>query len=69
MNLNWMTSYKNTSFESLRKDGMQCINGFEFHRELTTKNRIIINLINLYDGNVNKVFEMTPVTFIIDMNS
>lgn len=69
VNLNWMTSYKNISFESLKKEGMQCVNGFEFHKEITTKNRIIVNLLNFYNGNISKVFDITPVTFLVDINS
>ena len=69
VNFSWMTSYKQIGYEALKKDGMQCMNGFEFHRELTTKNRIIVNLINFYNGNLERVFEITPVTFIIDINS
>ncbi len=44
------------------------VNQFEFHREITTKHRLIKNLINYFNNDLQKVFEITPITFVIDIN-
>lgn len=69
VNFSWLTTFKSMNFESLKIEHNQCVNGFEFHKELTTKNRVIVNLTNAFKGNLSKVFDLTPVTFIIDLNS
>lgn len=46
----------------------QVVNHFEFHREITTKNGLIRNLSNYCELNKINLCELTPTTFIFDMD-
>jgi len=56
--------FENLSSESINK---QIVNCFENHSELTTKNRLIKNLVN--NSEISNVFDITPLTFIIEIKS
>ena len=44
------------------------VNHFEFHREITTKSHLLTNLTQFCDKNGLNVFNLTPPTFLINLN-
>lgn len=51
----------------MHRDKQHLVNSFEFHREITTKHRLIKNLLTHFQNDPRKVFDITPVTFILDL--
>lgn len=68
-NFIWQTSSNGIIFENLSSESInkQTVNTFENHFELTTKNRLIKNLLN--NSEISNVFDITPLTFIIELKS
>jgi len=68
-NLIWQPGSYGIIFENLCNESIhkQMVNCYENHYELTTKNRLIKNLLN--NSEMNNVFDITPLTFIIELKS
>lgn len=45
----------------------QCLNHFEGHKEITTKNQLIKNLKIYAETNKINLFDITPITFYLDL--
>lgn len=70
-NLKWQETYFNFKYERLNggvSGVKQCVNHFEGHKEITTKNLLIKNLKLYCETNKINMFSITPVTFVIDLD-
>jgi hypothetical protein len=69
-NFKWQQTNKGVRFERLipNPNYTQVFNHFEFHREISTKNCLIKNLSNYCEMNKITIFDMTPTTFVFDMD-
>lgn len=66
-NFKWQPISRGIKFDMLSTNGQrQIVNHFENHPEITTKDKLFMNLRE-YDE--NKVFEHVPLTFLIESNS
>ncbi len=56
-------------FEKLNYNGnlRRLVNHFEFHRELTNKSLLIKNLTTFCEEHKLNIFDITPLTFILDI--
>ena len=68
LNLLWQATSKGIIFDRFQanKTPKQVVNHFEFHREISTKIGLIKNLQLYCEFNQIQVFDLTPVTFVID---
>jgi hypothetical protein len=46
----------------------QIVNHFEFHKELTTKNRLLETMKSYFEGQKRNVFEYMPLSFYVEVN-
>lgn len=70
-NLKWQETYFSFKYERLNggiSGVKQCVNHFEGHKEITTKNLLIKNLKIYCETNKINMFSITPVTFVIDLD-
>ena len=63
-----MCSNYNFKYERLSKHVKQCVNFFEGHKEITTKSGLIKNLKTYCETHKINLFDITPVTFNLDLN-
>ena len=66
-NFKWQPISRGIKFDMLSTNGQrQIVNHFENHSEITTKDKLFMNLRE-YD--VDRVFQYVPLTFLIESNS
>ena len=70
MSLIWQPTSKGIIFDRLQanKTPKQVVNHFEFHKEISTKIGLVKNLQLYCELNKISLFDLTPVTFIIDLD-
>ncbi|KRX02454.1 hypothetical protein PPERSA_10071 [Pseudocohnilembus persalinus] len=74
-NFKWVCSSQNIKFDKLQSKNQknkitglkQMVNHFEGHREITTKSGLIKNFRFFCEANKINIFDITPVTFILDL--
>lgn len=63
----WTPYSSNIRFDFLGKHGEKnLVNHFEFHGSITQKDQLFLNLQKACDNSHRDVFEILPVTFVID---
>ena len=69
-NFKWLQNNKTYNYEKLTNNNgvKQLVNHFEFHKEISSKAGLIKNLSFYCEQNKMNMFEMTPITFILDLN-
>lgn len=66
--LKWTQNSFGFKFHQLGKECL-CFNHFEFHRELTNKQRLVWNMVAFCESNKLNAFNYLPTTFIIDLTT
>lgn len=66
--LKWTQNSFGFKYHQLGKDCLS-FNHFEFHREITNKQRLVWNMINFCESNKLNAFNYIPTTFIIDLTT
>ena len=69
-NFKWHQNNKNYQYEKLclNSNMKQIVNHFEFHKEISSKAGLIKNLAFYCEQNKMNLFDITPITFILDLN-
>ncbi|EGR34832.1 hypothetical protein IMG5_000600 [Ichthyophthirius multifiliis] len=70
VNLKWQQSSRGYQYNRLvlNNNYKQLVNHFEFHQEITEKHNLIKNLTSYCQQQGLNVFDITPITFILDAN-
>lgn len=69
-NFKWLQNNKTYNYEKLTSGSglRQLVNHFEFHKEISSKAGLIKNLSFYCEQNKMNLFDITPITFVLDMN-
>lgn len=69
-NFKWLQNNKTYNYEKLTSNSTvrQVVNHFEFHKEVSSKAGLVKNLAFYCEQNKTNLFDITPITFILDMN-
>lgn len=69
-NFKWHQNNRSYQYEKLNLNSnfKQLVNHFEYHKEISSKTGLIKNLAYYCEQNKMNLFDLTPITFIIDLN-
>lgn len=69
-NFKWQQNNRAYNYEKLTQNSgvKQLVNHFEFHKEISSKAGLIKNLSYYCEQNKTNLFDITPITFIFDLN-
>lgn len=65
----WIPFSRGVWFEQLSYSQKQMVNHFEYHNEITTKDCLFKNLLAYSQLNKMNVFDIVPLTFVINMEA
>lgn len=66
--LKWTQNSFGFKYHQLGKECL-CFNHFEFHREISNKQRLVWNMVTFCESNKLNAFNYIPTTFIIDLTT